>query len=134
MERQPILGVLSIIASLPPLWLASGFVLGFGVSFGSWIFLSYAIPGAAALVAGLLLSLGQRQSYFWGVLGWSLLVLAAALGLLISWWSYAPGSMFSTGILITEGLYVAAGFAVLIHLFRRRHRTKGTANGGTVAA
>jgi NADH:ubiquinone oxidoreductase subunit K len=134
MNRHPAIGALSIIASVPPLWMATGLILGFGVSPGSWIFLLYAVPGGTVLAAGLLLLLGLRRSYLVGIVGWALLVLGAAFNLAVSWWSYAPGSVFPVAILLTEVIYVAVGIAVIVALARRQRSGTGSPSGGEVAA
>jgi len=134
MNRHLAIGALSIIASVPPLSMAAGFILGFGVSPGSWIFLLYAVPGATALVAGLLLVFGQRSSVVVGIFGWALLVVTAAFNLWVSWLSYAPGSVFPLEILLTEVLYVAVGVIVIAVLVHGLGSCSGSADGGEIAA
>ena len=130
MNRHPMLGVLTIIASLPPLWISMGFILGFGVEPASWIFLVHAVPGAGALVAGLLLLTGRGASHGFAIVAWALLLLAAAFNLAMSWWSYAPGSVVPDGILLTEVLYVLTGGVVISLLARhQRHRASSHSEG-----
>lgn|SRR5690242_6757405 len=133
MRRQFAIGTLSIIASLPVIWIASGLTLGFGASPASWMVLRYAVPGATALAAGILLIVGVRASYTIGFIGWVLLVLVAASDLWLSYQSYAPGAVLPVEILVTEVLYVAVGVVVLIVLVRHR-RTTVTHSGGGLAA
>jgi hypothetical protein len=130
-KRHPLVGGLSILAAIPPLWLAIVLFLFWGVSLTDLLFLQWAVPAICALFAGLLLLLGHRHCYLAGIAAWALLVATSLYSLSISWWSYTPGSVLPIIALAVEGLYAGVGLGLIAFFVKQRRHA--SAPGGAIA-
>ena len=120
MKRHPLLGVLTVLAGLVPLRMAFGFVWGFGAPPLNWIVLQYAVPGATAVIAGLLLCIKHRWQYVLGAMAWALMTAVASFSFVLGLHSHRH-SMFAypIGMGVVEACYVVAGLVICAFLIRQ---------------
>jgi len=114
-KKRKILGTLTILGSVPSLWLAAFLLIFYKFSLMHWLFVEKMIIVLCCFIGGIFLWKGHRIGYLLSAVGWAFLIYVSLSSIVVAFDS--EGSDRSRYLMLTKDLfYLAIGFPIFILL------------------